>query len=70
MKFSPCLGGANCTYEGTHCNGCGRSHEEIAETKKLIMALVSYAQQQQYENYAEFANFVSNKVIKKIEQLS
>lgn len=29
MKFGPCIGG--CTNEGTHCEGCGRSHEEVAE---------------------------------------
>ncbi|MDD1613160.1 MAG: DUF1289 domain-containing protein, partial [Methylococcaceae bacterium] len=29
MKFSPCISG-KCTYEGTHCGGCGRTHEEIA----------------------------------------
>ena len=32
MKFSPCIAG-KCTDQGTHCEGCGRTHEEIAETK-------------------------------------
>jgi predicted Fe-S protein YdhL (DUF1289 family) len=67
MKFSPCLGGDNCTYSGTHCNGCGRSHAEIAETKALIMGLVNFAQKQQYENYDEFAKFVSEKCVKKMQ---
>ena len=31
MKFNPC--NDKCTYEGSHCQGCGRSHQEIADTK-------------------------------------
>ena len=31
MDFVACNG--DCTEEGTHCEGCGRSHEEIAELK-------------------------------------
>ena len=31
MKFVPCNSDL-CTKDGTHCAGCGRSHEEIAET--------------------------------------
>jgi len=38
MKFSPCTG--NCTEEGTNCEGCGRSHEEIAEMNMLIANLM------------------------------
>ena len=56
MKFSPCISG-KCTYTGTHCEGCGRSHEEIAETKKMIMGLVDFAQMKEYENIEDFANF-------------
>ncbi len=66
MKFSPCISG-QCTYEGTHCEGCGRSHQEIAETKERIMALVSYAQQMKYENIEDFANFVGKSVLKKLQ---
>ncbi len=43
MKFVPCQKG-QCTYDGTHCEGCGRSHEEIAETKALIGNIVNFAQ--------------------------
>ena len=66
MKFNPCISG-QCTYEGTHCEGCGRSHQEIAETKERIMALVSYAQQMEYENIEDFANFVGKSVLKKLQ---
>lgn len=41
MKFNPCRGGAFCTDVGTHCEGCGRSHVEIAETKVLVKGLGS-----------------------------
>jgi predicted Fe-S protein YdhL (DUF1289 family) len=34
MKFIPCKGSAFCTETGTHCEGCGRSHSEIAETRR------------------------------------
>ncbi|MGR9117518.1 MAG: DUF1289 domain-containing protein [Gammaproteobacteria bacterium] len=65
MKFSPCISG-QCTYEGTHCNGCGRSHEEIAETKALVMNLVEFAQKMDYENKEDFADFIGKSVLKKL----
>lgn len=69
MKFSPCISG-QCTEDGTHCQGCGRSHEEIAETKKLIMSLVSFAQQQGYENHEDFADFIRKSLLKKLQNPS
>lgn len=66
MKFSPCISG-KCTYEGTHCEGCGRSHQEIAETKKLIMQVVEYAQAKGYENVEDFAGFIGKAVLKKLQ---
>jgi hypothetical protein len=65
MKFNPCTD--NCTKDGTHCQGCGRSHEEIAETKKLVGALVEFAKQQQYENVEDFVKAVSNSLLKKLQ---
>lgn len=66
MNFSPCKGGDNCTQGGTHCEGCGRSHEEIAETRQLMDALSQFAIKMDYENYEEFVQFVAEKVKKKI----
>ena len=60
MKFSPCTG--KCTEEGTHCEGCGRSHEEIAEMKTLVFALVDFANKIQYENIDEFADGVAGSI--------
>jgi predicted Fe-S protein YdhL (DUF1289 family) len=64
MKFRPCIPD-RCTKEGTHCEGCGRSHEEIAETKQLILELVGLARRQAYENVDEFAQFVAKSVVAK-----
>jgi hypothetical protein len=65
MKFNPCTD--NCTKDGTHCQGCGRSHEEIAETKKLVGALVEFAIRQEYENIEDFVNAVSKSLLKKLQ---
>jgi len=56
MKFNPC--NDKCTYEGSHCQGCGRSHQEIANTKKLVMSIVSFIKSQNYENSEEFVNTI------------
>jgi hypothetical protein len=69
MKFSPCISG-KCTYEGTHCEGCGRTHEEIAETKKMIKDLVSYAQMKEYENIEDFATFIGTSLLDKLQNPS
>ncbi len=61
MQFSPCRGGNNCTQDGTHCQGCGRSHEEIAETRQLVDAMAQFALKMGYENVEEFARFVAMK---------
>ncbi len=64
MKFTPCAD--QCTKDGTHCQGCGRSHEEIAGTKKLVAAMVEFIKTQDYENSDDFINMVSKKVRKKL----
>jgi hypothetical protein len=69
MKFVPCQTG-KCTYEGTHCEGCGRSHAVIAETKSLITNIVNFAQEQEYENIEEFSSFVGKTVLKKLQDPS
>ncbi len=66
MQFSPCKGGDNCTQGGTHCQGCGRSHEEIAETRALIASIAQFALKMGYENVEQFTAFVGDKAAKKI----
>jgi predicted Fe-S protein YdhL (DUF1289 family) len=65
MQFSPCRGGDFCTKEGTHCQGCGRSHEEVAETKALVASVMNYALKMGYENLEEFTTFVAERAAKK-----
>jgi hypothetical protein len=60
MKFSPCTG--ECTEAGTHCEGCGRSHEEIAEMSAQVAGIVAFAQKMQYENIEEFADGVASTI--------
>ncbi len=60
MNFSPCTG--KCTEEGTHCEGCGRSHEEIAEMKVLVGGLTALAEKMKYENIEDFANGVAGSI--------
>jgi predicted transcriptional regulator len=69
MKFNPCIPG-KCTEEGTHCEGCGRTHEEIAETKKLVKDLVSFSQKMGYENIEDFSSFIGQSLLKKLQNLS
>jgi hypothetical protein len=66
MRFNPCAD--LCTKDGTHCQGCGRSHEEIAGTKQLVASFIGFIQQQDYENSDEFIDMVSKKVRKKLAQ--
>jgi len=69
MKFSPCISG-QCTEEGSNCEGCGRTHEEIAETKTLVMNLVNFSKKQGYENTEDFASFIQKNLAKKLQDPS
>jgi len=69
MKFIPCNSDL-CTKDGTHCAGCGRSHEEIAETKALVNGLVDLSQKQDYENVEDFAAFIHKNLLKKLQNPS
>jgi methionyl-tRNA synthetase len=60
MKFKPCTG--ECTDEGSHCEGCGRSHEEIAEMKEQVAQLVAFAEKMNYENIEDFADAVAGTI--------
>ena len=57
MIFKPCNG--ECTEGGTHCKGCGRSQEEVAEMRRLVGHLVAYAEKMDYENVDDFADGVA-----------
>lgn len=66
MRFNPCID--QCTKDGTHCQGCGRSHEEIAGTKKVVQAVVTFIQEQNYENPDEFVAAISKSILKKLQK--
>lgn len=65
MKFNPCTG--RCTDEGTHCEGCGRSHEEIKENKVLVTQLVNFARAQGYENSEDFAESMRKNILYQLQ---
>jgi hypothetical protein len=58
--FKPCTG--ECTEDGSHCEGCGRSHEDIAEMRELVGGLVAYAEKKGYENVEDFADGVAGSI--------
>jgi predicted Fe-S protein YdhL (DUF1289 family) len=66
MKFNPCTG--KCTQDGTHCEGCGRTHEEVAATKKIVKDMVNYIQEKNYENPEEFTNSIAHGVMYKLQE--
>lgn len=66
MKFHPCID--QCTTDGTHCAGCGRSHQEIAETKQLVKSAVEFIQHQNYENPEEFVAAIGKSILKKLQK--
>jgi len=68
MKYRPCTGG--CTYESTHCNGCGRSHEEVSGLNKMVKELAGYCKKMDYKNTDDFANSVATGIYYKLEALN
>lgn len=60
MIFNPCTG--KCTEEGTHCEGCGRTHKEIADMRKPVDDLVALAKKMEYENIEDFSNAVAGSI--------
>jgi len=68
MRFNPCKGGNACSREGSHCDGCGRSMEEIEGAKRLVGDLVRFAKAMGYENSDEFFRYVAIKAAGKMTQ--
>ncbi len=65
-SFIPCKGKTACHDDGTSCLACGRSLNEIEETRRLIDALAELAIAQQHENVEEFVSYVARKVESKV----
>lgn len=68
MKYRPCNG--NCTDKGTHCDGCGRTHEEVAELNRMVKQLAGFALKMGYENTEDYANSVAKSIYYKLENPS
>ncbi len=68
MRFNPCVD--ECTKEGTHCEGCGRSHEEIAATKQIVQSAVVFIKKQEYENPEVFVAAIGKSILKKLQKES
>ncbi len=66
MKFNPCID--LCTKEGKYCEGCGRSHEEIAGTKQIVQSAVAFIRCQQYDNPEEFVAAIGKSILKKLQK--
>jgi predicted Fe-S protein YdhL (DUF1289 family) len=63
MRFSPCT--SQCTNEGTHCEGCGRSHLEIRETQAITKDLVQHLVKYDYDDPENFLDSIKAKVLKR-----
>lgn len=66
MKFNPCID--QCTKDGDRCEGCGRSHQEIAETKAIVAAAVGFIQKQEYDNPEQFVAAIGSSILKKLKK--
>ena len=66
MQFIPCQD--KCTYDGSHCEGCGRSHDEIKDTKKLVKSLLDFVQSHGYTNGEQFIETIAQSAVKKLRR--
>ncbi|MCP3868936.1 MAG: DUF1289 domain-containing protein [Gammaproteobacteria bacterium] len=64
MKFNPCRDA--CTHDGACCQGCGRSHDEIAQTKALVASVVQFTLDKGFENIDQFTTYVGLKAANKV----
>ncbi len=67
MKFSPCID--QCTKDGSHCQGCGRSHKEIQESKALVGAVAAHLLKYGYEDPENFLTMLNKKALKRLALL-
>lgn len=67
MKFSPCT--SNCTSDGSYCQGCGRSHKEIRETKAICAKLVAHMFEYGYDDPENFLEMLRTKSLKRLSVL-
>ncbi|HEY7865997.1 MAG TPA: DUF1289 domain-containing protein [Psychromonas sp.] len=66
MKFSPCTD--NCTKDGTHCQGCGRSHQEIQSMSAIGVQLLNHLIEYDYDDPEVFLEIVTNKALQRLQK--
>ena len=64
--FVRCRGKAYCLENEQGCRSCGRSHEEIETARALIARVSQFILEQDYDNAGEFADYLAEKVVKKV----
>lgn len=67
--FVRCMGKTACYETEGQCRTCGRSLDEIHNTRALIDNLVSFTQRMGYENTDAFFEYVAAKAAKKSDYL-
>lgn len=67
MKFVPCQD--QCTKDLPVCEGCGRSAQEIADTKAIVMSAVELIRRYEYDNPDEFVATISKSILKKLQKI-
>lgn len=69
-EFTPCINRNACSEDGTDCRACGRSHEEIHQTRELIARTTEFMQHMDYNNPQDFFDYLQRKVEKKLKYLN
>lgn len=67
MQFKPCVNRNACTEDSTHCQACGRSHEEIAQLRQLVNDTYALFCKWQYDNPDDFFAYLQKKIGKKLK---
>lgn len=68
-QFTSCKGKTLCLENETKCRTCGRSLEEIYETRRLIDELANFVVDMDYENLNDFMYYIVNKAANKASHL-
>ena len=67
-QFKPCVSRSACTEDGTHCRGCGRSHQEINAVREQVVLMSAFIRQMEYDNPQDFLQWLQGKVLKRLEK--
>ena len=67
MNFRPCT--SNCTKDGTHCKGCGRSHEEVQSMSAIGKQLLAHLDKYDYDDPETFLDIICDKALLRLDKL-